>query len=393
MRLLLLASLFLAAAAPAQRPAPASTAVVLASDTEARWVAFDLTPGNQIRFQMTLNGRPATAILDTGVSFTVASSVFARDAGLKIGASASAQAIGGNVTVSWAAVEQIAFGGLTRRGGRVAVTELKAVATGSATPVDVLLGADLLRTTALEIDYDARRFRLLPSGRMPFPGTSVPLGLARASGVYTSEVTLGVRRLRPLIVDTGDGSGVTLARDAWVAARQPALRTTTALAYGLGGELVTDLVVVPQLRLGPLVARNVEVRVERSNSFSTATLTAGRIGSALLQRYRVLMDPTAGRMILAPGRLADRPPLKSTSGLLVAIGSGELRVLHVMRGSPAEGTGWRAGDRICSVDGSKIPADYATSPIGGWTADTPGRVVSVGLCDRSTRTLTLAEFY
>jgi hypothetical protein len=195
----LLAALLLALTAPISAQAPPAP-VTLAPDAEARWVPFALTPGNQIRFQMLVNGRPATAVLDTGVSFTVASSEFARTAGLKLGAAGNAEAIGGRVPVTWASVDALSLGGLSRVGGRVAVTDLKAVATGGGAAIDLLVGADLLGHAALDIDYDAGRFRLLPSGRMPFRGTSVPLSLARASGVYLSEVTIGARRLRPVIV-------------------------------------------------------------------------------------------------------------------------------------------------------------------------------------------------
>lgn len=384
----------LVAALPASASAQQTSApVTLAPDAEARWVTFDLTPGNQISFRMSVNGRPATAVLDTGVSFTVASSEFARAAGLKLGAVGNAEAIGGRVPVTWASVSALALGGLSRVGGRVAVTDLKAVATGGTKPVDLLVGADLLNHAALDIDYDSRRFRLLPSGRMPFRGASVPLSLARASGIYLSEVTIGARRLRPVIVDTGDGASVTVAPEAWAAAQLPATRTTTALAYGLGGELITDLAVVPQLRLATLTARNVEVRIEQNDAFSKRTGTAGRIGSGFLQRYRVLLDPRAGRMILTPGRLVDTAPLKSTSGLLVALDPRALRVLHVMRNSPAQAEGWRTGDRICAIDGQRVDASYAGSPLGAWTAGAPGRVVELGMCNGGERRLTLGAFY
>ena len=57
-------------AASAERPDPQGT-IALAADADARWVDFDLTPGNQIRFRMTVDDKPVTAILDTGVSYSV----------------------------------------------------------------------------------------------------------------------------------------------------------------------------------------------------------------------------------------------------------------------------------------------------------------------------------
>jgi hypothetical protein len=378
-------------------PSPAAVTppqAVLALDAASPWVPFDLTPGNQLRFRMAVNGRAATAILDTGVSYTVTSRAFAAALGLKPVALGQAQAIGGTVSLGWAAVEQLSLGGLTRAGGRVAVADLSGIATGTPTPVEVLVGADLLAAHALDIDYDQKRFRLLPSGRLPFRGTSVPLAIARGSGVFVSELSVGARRLRPVIVDTGDGSAVTIASEAWTTVRPPAAKETTAYAVGLGGPIETELLVLPTVKLGALTARNVEVRVERGGGFSNATGTAGRIGSALLQRYRVLLDPAARRMVLSPGRTADREPLRSTSGLLVSYEQTALRVLHVMRHSPAATGGWKAGERICTIDGTKLPPDYLTSHLAAWPAGTPGRTVTLGLCDGGgDRMLTLARFY
>lgn len=390
MRLAWLAALLLV-----PQPAVAQTPMTtLARDAELRWVAFNLTPGNQIRFQMTVNGRPATAVLDTGVSYTVASKLFAATLGLKPAIAGRAVAIGGSVSLGWAAVEQLSVGGLTRSGGRLAVADLTAIATGTTVPVDMLIGADMLSGHALDIDYDARRFRLLPSGRMPFTGTSVPLGITRDSGVFISELTVGSRRLRPVIVDTGDGSAVTLSRAAWATVKVPAIPQTSAFAFGLGGTIETDLMVLPMIKLAGLTARNVEVRIERGEGFSTLTGTSGRIGSGLLQRYRVLLDVPARRMILAPGKTVDKAPLKSTSGLLIAYEGKALRVLHVMKNSPAAAAGWKAGERICAIDGDPVPADYLVSQIAIWPADVPGRVITLGLCDGGgARMLTLARFY
>lgn len=387
-------ALLLAAFAP---PAPAIAQPPrseLSADSERRWVPFDLTPGNQIRFRMTVNGRTAVAILDTGVSYTVASTAFAAAIGLRPAASGRAEAVGGTVPLGWTAVEQLAIGGLSRSGGRVAVAELHAIATGGADPVDMLVGADLLAGQAIDIDYAARRFRLLPSGRMPFAGASAPLSLARASGVFLSDATIGGRRLRPMIVDTGDGSEITLSREAFEATRLRPERLTSAYAYGLGGAIETDLTVLPAMRVGAMVARDVELRIERGGGFSTLTGTSGRIGSGFLQRYRVLLDPGARRMVLAPVPGAASAVQRSTSGLLIALEGDRLRVLHVMRNSPAAATGWRAGDLVCRVDDQAINKDYLASPGAGWPAGAPGRIVRLTLCGTgATRTLTLARFY
>jgi hypothetical protein len=383
----------LAAAALALPAAQPTGTATLARDAEERWVAFDLTPGNQLRFTMQVDGRPVTAILDTGVSYSVLTRRFAEEAALKVRPGGSATAIGGLVDIGWVATTAVTLGGATRRGGGLTVATLPALATGSAEAVDLLVGRDLTGAYALDIDYAGRRFRLLPSGRMPFRGHNAPLSISRDRLVYVSQVTLGASRLRPMIVDTGDGSSVTVTAGGWAASGLGGVRTTTAISFGLAGAVTSTIGVVPALSLGDLVARNVEIRVEPSGGFSETIGAAGRIGSGFLQNYRVLLDPSAGRMVLSPGPTADRPPLRSTSGLLVGVAKDRLQVLHVMRGGPAQAAGWKEGETICTIDGQPIPRDYSTSPLATWSAGLPGRVVALGLCNGTPRKLTLRDFY
>ena len=393
MRRLLPLLLLSAGATPVAEPAPAPSRAVLAADTEARWVPFDLTSGNQIRFRMTIDGRTVTAILDTGVSFSVIARSSPVLEGARVAGRSSVSAIGGAVEVGWMPVRSMSVGGLTRTGGGIGVAALPAAATGDASPVDLLIGSDLIGGQALEIDYAGRRFRLLRSGRLPFRGDAAPLRLSAEREVYETEITLGGRRLAPMVVDTGDGSAVTVTREGWATTVLADRPTTTALAHGLAGPVVSDLAIVPDLAIGALDAHEVEVRIESRGGFSRSIAVAGRIGSGLLQRYRVLLDPGAGRMVLAATPLAAAPVQRSTSGLLVGTLPDRLRVLHVMRGSPAEADGWQVGELICSIDGRPVPADYAASPLTGWSIAPPGHVVALGLCDGSVRRLTTRRFY
>ncbi|MET4895667.1 aspartyl protease family protein [Sphingomonadaceae bacterium jetA1] len=392
---------------PSRNPAPAPTdgrdvvtaaardpgVATLAPDAEQRWISFQLTPGNQIRFAMTIDGQKVTAILDTGVSFTLLSRSSPIAATARIHPGGEASAIGGAVAIGWMPTHSLALGGLTRRGGGVAVAPLPAMATGDAQPVDLLVGRDLTAGHALDIDYPHKRFRLIASGRMPFTGATAPLSISAERRVYESLVGLGTTRLSPIIVDTGDGSSLTVTQAGWRAARLTGVPVTSAIGFGLAGPSVNDLAIVPDIRLGTLTAREVEVRVEPAKGFSESVGAAGRIGSGFLQRYRVLLDPGAGRMILTPGPHANDPALRSTAGLLMGVAGDRLRVLHVMRGGPADKSGWRDGDTICAINGQPIPRDYVDSPLARWTVGKPGTIVRLRGCDGQERVLTLARFY
>ena len=316
----LLLLLLLSGPATAVAPVPEMTALL--PDSETRWVPFTLTPGNQIRFTAFVDGQPVSAILDTGASNSILSRAFTDRTGRKVSAQGQVTAIGGMVPLGWVAIRSLAFGGLERTGGGLNVVTLPGNVTGNAGGIELLVGRDLTEKFALDLDYGGRRFRLLRSGRLPFAGTRAPLGIGRAPLAYITELSIAGRRLRPIIVDTGDGSAVTLSR-----------------AYGVGGPIEADIAILPKLTIGDREARDVGTWVEASGGFSDAAGIAGRIGMGFLQRYRVLLDPGAGRMILADNPDLELPP-RSTSGLQLALTGERFRVLHVMRGSPAEAAGW-----------------------------------------------------
>jgi hypothetical protein len=365
--------------------AAATATTTLAPDSEARWVPFELTVANQIRFDAQLNGRPVRAILDTGLSNSIATRAHADRAGLAGTSPQAALAIGGRVRVAWTGAVTLGFGGLSQSGFRLGITDQPGQERFGA---ELLVGSDVLGCCALDIDYDARRFRILPSGRLPFAGESVRMAALRGSGVPVASARLGGKLLRPLIVDTGDGSSVTLSRAAWLSAGYRGARLTTTLGYGLGGEVVSEAAVVPDFALAGAAPPETELRIEGEGGFSAAAGAAGRIGSGLLARYRVLLDPGAGRMVLQPGKTFAAPALRSTSGLLLGLEGEHLRVLHVMRGSPAAEGGWRAGETICQADGAPV----AARPVD-WPAGSPGRTVALTLCNGVARRLTLARFY
>ncbi|MBS0479861.1 MAG: aspartyl protease family protein [Proteobacteria bacterium] len=383
----------LAAAIAPGLPAPMPDRSVLAPDAETQWVPFEMTPGNQIRFRMTIDGRAATALLDTGFNRTVISRRWATAAQLRVVHGGAAAAIGGTVAMGVVDGRTLVIGGLTRTGDRLGVIDLPADATGGSDAIDAVIGGDVLRQYALDIDFAQRRFRLLPSGRLPFAGSSAPLTVSDRAGLYISEVRVGGARLRSMIVDTGDGGTVAVSADAWATIGGPRAPTTTTISYGVAGPVQSDFTVLPELAVGDATLRQAETMIEASGGFSARMGASGRIGAGLLQRFRVLLDPGAGRMVLAATAATDRAPLRSTSGLLLGAEQNRLRVLHVMRGSPAAAGGWKPGEEICGIDGAPVSAGYRSDPIAMWPAGNPGRVVRLRLCGGTTRALTLAKFY
>ncbi|WP_448658602.1 aspartyl protease family protein [Sphingomonas sp. CJ99] len=369
MRLLLALFALLALAAPARAD-------------DSGWIAFDRTPGNQIAFLLTVDGRPLHALLDTGASHSVIDAQAAAALNLRLRGQGRADAIGGRASLRWTQVAAIGLGALTLGDRQLAVLALPGRATGNGRPVSMVIGADILGDHALDIDFATRRFRLLPSGRLSFAGSVLPL----APG-YVTPLGLAGQTIGPALIDTGDGAALTLSRQGWDRAAFRHDGESTTIGWGVGGAVTTGIAVIERADLGDVVTRQVEARIEDAGGHIADRRLSARIGAGLLQRFRVLLDPGAGRMVL--GRVEpDTSPLRSTSGLILGRAGDRLTVLHVMRGSPAEQAGFTPDDRICAVDGTQA-AQADLSVLAG----TPGRALSVALCNGGQRQLTLARFY
>jgi C-terminal processing protease CtpA/Prc len=77
----------------------------------------------------------------------------------------------------------------------------------------------------------------------------------------------------------------------------------------------------------------------------------------LLRRFRVFLDYERSRLVLEKSGSFDEPFASDASGLTLVAEGAELdrvRVAGVVRGSPGEEAGIRAGDRILTVDGKPV---------------------------------------
>jgi hypothetical protein len=156
---------------------------------------------------------------------------------------------------------------------------------------DVVLGADILAGTGVEIDGGTH---LLVLGT-PIERSRITLPLSFENFVPVVNVGLGSIET-PLAVDTGDESNINLAFDFY--ARHPGLFNVTQRRFvgGIGGSSVELIGEIPQVtiddyRTGP----------QRIGTTQTLQGTAsGHLGAAFLQQFVVQLDYAAAELRLIP---------------------------------------------------------------------------------------------
>ena len=269
--------------------------MVLAPDAEAQWVPFELTPGNQIRFRMTVDGRAATAMLDTGFSLSVISRRWASAAGLRI--ANGGQGIGDR------RVGRDGPGQRADAGDRRADQDRRAARRARSAG-----RRDRQR------DHDRRGDRQRPAaplcarhrfrrsaasaccraGACPSPGKARRCRCRAATSSISARCASDGTRLRPMIVDTGDGATIAVSAEAWQALGAGRPATTTTVSYSVAGAVQSDLAVLPEIAVGDSTLRQAETLIEAGGGFSSRMGASGRIGIGFLQRFRVLLDPARG---------------------------------------------------------------------------------------------------
>jgi hypothetical protein len=109
----------------------------------------------------------------------------------------------------------------------------------------------------------------------------------------------------------------------------------------------------------------------------------------------MMIDFQSSRMFVIPVASAIGEPFpRDRSGLRAVQDGTKLVVRYVSEGSPAEAAGWKPGDSIVAVDGTRIGPRFPSSQLSLWAWRPAGTVVKLSMADEapdSSRLLTIFE--
>jgi hypothetical protein len=156
---------------------------------------------------------------------------------------------------------------------------------------DVVLGADVLASTTVELDGAAHRITLdAPSAS---GGVSVPLAFSDFVPVLAVQLgDLGTK----LALDTGDESNINLAYDFYRAHRSLFATTQERSVTGIGGSSIELMGSIPDVRIGDLDLHDQLIGATQS----LRGTAFGHLGAGFLQHLRVIFDYAESRVELVP---------------------------------------------------------------------------------------------
>ncbi|HWK47358.1 MAG TPA: aspartyl protease family protein [Stellaceae bacterium] len=224
---------------------------------------------------------------------------------------------------------------------------------GGAPPIAGLVGYELLKHFAIELDYAGRRLTLWPIAGYKYggTGTELPFGFADTIPQVSARVD-GVDG--QFVIDTGDPGAVTLFGpfvDAQGFKARYRHGLALAAAGGIGGAVPTFTTRVTSFDLaGFRVDRPITEFVDQHRGAFASTTLAGSIGYDILSRFRITFDYGHQRLYFEPGADFGRVSDYNRAGLSVTKTPAGFTVLGVARPSPAAAAGILAGDAILSID-------------------------------------------
>lgn len=234
-------------------------------------------------------------------------------------------------------------------------------------PIHGLLGSDVFRSFAVEIDSDqqilifhAPQKYKAPTGRK---WARISLDMEGRKSYLTLPVQLSDSLTAPLklVLDTGAGHALSLETTSDVRLTLPEARLRTSLGRGLSGNINGYLGRVPAIQLGryrmPALltsfpdAADVALRTDAPRN--------GNLGFELLKRFRVIIDYANNRLLLRPNSMFREPFEHDMCGFdVLAIGPTyrRFKVTRIEPGGPAAQAGLTQGDEIISVN--LVPAEF-----------------------------------
>jgi hypothetical protein len=359
-----------------------------AGRTDSGWLDFELFSQRRLFVPASIKGRPVVAMLDSGAEVTVVDRAFAQSIGLTGEGGVTAVGTGGEETVAMARGVDIRLGGATLNGLTVAIMDLAPIAQALGRPVPVLLGKEMMNQAIADIDFPARRIRLIAPEVFTPAKDAVMLPLTPINGLRALPIALEGGAPVLAMFDLGNGSPLAVYPGYAAEARlKEGRRSSSAMSGGVGGAAPAQLVSLKMISIGGHVFENVPTTLRGGGGVWARDEAAANVGLPIFSRFRLMIDFGADRLFLSPGPDMKSPLPRDRSGLNTVVRDGKRVVRFVAPGSPAAAGAWKAGDLIVDIDGRGL------DPENHWGEGAAGRTVALTLEGGERRSLTLADYF
>jgi hypothetical protein len=311
-------------------------------------------PGQLLMIPLTVNGKPAYFVFDTGASTTVLDSQSFPSL-RPTGSVASGDTAGGSVTMQPFEPPKLSIGPWNLAdGGPVLCTDLSPFRALTDMPVIGILGDNVWRGWVVQMDFDAHELRFFRPDNHPHPewGTSIPIEGDNTDSNGTPKIRLILGDFEDLFeIDTGYILNSLPAEYGFDhVLRTTNRRTITDPVMTMAGRSMQRLMRAPSFQVSGLHYNDL--------LFYETKVWDGILGLEFLSRHLVTLDWPNHRLYLKPGKEFDRYDEHDMSGLGLQRLDSKTIVNLASPDQPGYQAGLRDGDELLAING-KSASNYA----------------------------------
>jgi hypothetical protein len=219
--------------------------------------------------------------------------------------------------------------------------------------IDGIIGYSLISRYIIKINYDSLNLSIHSRGRIKYPRGGYLMKPILVNIPVASAMIKDVDEVNGrFYFDTGAGMCLLLSSD--FVEDSVILRSKSKWYYsqaeGLGGKTPMKQGVIRQMKFGPYKFRNIPTYIFNDEyNITSYPYLGGLIGNDLFRRFNIIINYASRDIHLTPNSHFRDPFDYSYTGLGMYFVDGEIRILDVMKGSPAEKAGLKVDDVIMAV--------------------------------------------
>ncbi len=318
---------------------------------------------NAIIVDVTVNGRPVSAMFDSGFS-----GAFVLGTHLDLGKSTGTMTLRdfvGSFEASTVDVNSLELGGakVDSTGMTIVQQPTDHMSMSYGTHCDGIMGFEVLSKYVLEINFENKKFilhpkthditQLKPDNEKTFMASMLPIG--------NNSIELAVKtangRTLALALDTGNAFYATTHRDVlervglWTEGKKP---TYTKQSFVASGPVDSWYYKMNDVKIfGVPVKESYWDIIDRPSS---SAIHDGTVGFGFLQNFNVTIDMSRRRVWLENfnGKVADDPVASAGFMALYDPSRQRMRIVNVTPNGPADKAGIKRGDDLLGVDGGEM---------------------------------------
>lgn len=318
-------------------------------------------------------------ILDTGAGITVISRKFAGELGIESRGDMQGAGAGGNVTVAFATLPAFSVKGIEFDAQQVAVIDMDELNRMIGFETAGILGFDFLSRFVTRIDYANELLSFYDPDTYSYSGGGTPLDAHIKGSTFEVQASLDGRATGTWLFDIG-ATGISMETPHALRLGYGDRRGVIGLGAGAGATFESKRVACDSIALAgfTILKPRMDFIVGASGA-EAAPDKLGLLGNRLFGNFVVYCDYKNERVVLEKGPRFNQPWPEDHSGLQLVMNADwkHIDVHYVQAGTPAQKAGFKAGDRLTSINGIDLECFDGLNSVRRILAGDVGRKLDV----------------